>query len=79
MAERMTYIGVAACGCIRMAVADDPDIRELVAQSIGEAVLGGLTIQHVPSHTLRERVWRNPECAEHQPQPVERVVQESFA
>lgn len=78
--ERMTYLGVAPCGCIRMAIADDPDIRKTVAQSIGEAVMGGLTVERVPSHTLRERTWRVPDCPTHPAPPkVERTVQESFA
>lgn len=74
--ERMTYIGIDTCGCIRMAVSDHPGVRDTAAQMIGDAVLLGMTIERVPSHTLRTREWRNPACEKHRPkEPVQRAVQ----
>jgi hypothetical protein len=55
--ESMAYIARKPCGCIVMAIMDMPDIRELIAERVGEAISEGLTVQRVPARVVREQGW----------------------
>lgn len=63
--EPMAYIGRADCGCIRMAVVDDPDHKRDVAREIAKAVKHGETVERVTCAYVRETKWTRADCSAH--------------
>ena len=59
--EPATYVGIAPCGCLNMAVVDIPEKRE-VAKAIAQAVRYGDRIERWPTQQVREYPWK---CQEH--------------
>ncbi len=64
-AEHHAYIGTAPCGCIRMAIVDDPKRRREVAREVAAAVRHGETVERVTCDYVRTTKWTRPDCAEH--------------
>lgn len=63
--EPMAYIGRAPCGCIRMAVVDDPNHKRDVAREIANAVKHGEAVERVTCEYVRQTKWTRPDCTEH--------------
>ncbi len=63
--EPMAYIGTAPCGCIRMAIVDDPNRRREVAREIAAAIRQGEAVERVTCDYVRTTKWTRPDCAEH--------------
>ena len=66
MTESMSYITKKPCGCLSMAIVDNPDHKHDVAREIGEAILQGETVERVTSESVRTmdfglalRTWSN--------------------
>ena len=55
MTENAThaYIGIAACGCIRAATADDPDQKKEVAKDVASFLRWGKTVERVSVESVR--------------------------
>ena len=47
MATAFAYIGVAECGCVRAAAADDPNSRQHTAADVADFIRDGLIIERV--------------------------------
>jgi len=60
--ESMSYIAKKPCGCLSMAIVDNPDHKRDTAREISKAVRLGETIERVPTETVRTMDW---ECPEH--------------
>lgn len=63
--EPYAYVGRARCGCIRMAVVDDPDRASRVAREVAEAIRAGETVERVACAYVRTMRWTRPDCTEH--------------
>lgn len=63
--EPMAYIGIAPCGCIRMAVTDRPEARRAAAMEIAAAIRSGYTVERVTCEYVRQTKWTKPDCATH--------------
>ena len=62
MMNEMAYISKKACGCLAMAIVDNPDHKREVAKEIGKAVRLGETVERVPAEDVRTMAWK---CSEH--------------
>lgn len=60
MKEYESYIGRKSCGCIVLAIVDDPDHKKDIAKEIAKAIKGGLTIERVTCQYVRENMKRCP-------------------
>jgi hypothetical protein len=69
---QMAYIGLGACGCLRMAVVDDPAHTRETARQIAMAVKLGETVERVTVEQVRTMPWR---CAEHPTEAAFRKAQ----
>lgn len=67
--EHMAYIGRATCGCLRMAVVDDPAHKQRTAREVARSVKLGETVERVTCEYVRTTAWR---CADH---PTEAAFQ----
>jgi hypothetical protein len=56
--EPMAYVGRAPCGCIRMAVVDDPQHKQRTAREIAKAIKAGETVERVTCEYVRTTSWR---------------------
>jgi hypothetical protein len=59
------YIGVAACGHIRMAVVDKPERVKDTAKAVSGAVRAGLQVKRVTTEEVRSGNWGT--CAKCEP------------
>ena len=59
--ENMSYISKKPCGCLCMAVLDNPDHKRDVAKEIAKAIRLGETVERVPTETVRTMDWKCPE------------------
>ena len=57
-----SYIGQKECGCLVMAVVNNPDHRREVAREVSRAIRGGLQVSIVPTEQVRTMAW---ECETH--------------
>jgi len=62
MTESMSYIAKKPCGCVTMAIVDNPDHKNEVAREISQAVRQGETVERVTSESVRTMVW---DCSKH--------------
>lgn len=58
----MSYISKKPCGCLSMAIVDNPDHKKDVAREIAKAIRLGETIERVTLESVRTMDW---ECPEH--------------
>ena len=59
--ESMSYIAKKPCGCLSMAIVDNPDHKKDVAKEISKAVRLGETVERVTTETVRTMDWKCPE------------------
>jgi len=59
----MSYISRKPCGCLSMAVVDNPEHKKDVANEIAKAVRRGETVDRVTSEQVRTMDWKCPEHA----------------
>ena len=57
-----SYIAQKECGCLVMAVVNNPDHRREVAREVSRAIREGLQVSIVPSEQVRTMAW---ECETH--------------
>lgn len=55
--KSMSYIGLAPCGCTRVAVVDCPDSKDLTAREVAKIIRRGYELRHLPSAEVRTRQW----------------------
>lgn len=56
-----TYIGQEACGCVKMAVKDNPAHARDVAKAIAKVVRWGGKISRIPTQQVKEMDWVCPQ------------------
>lgn len=58
--EEPAYIARASCGCILMAIADDPDDspeeKKVTAREVAKAINRGLTVERVEAQYVRNNM-----------------------
>ena len=57
----MSYVGRAKCGCIQIAIVDNPEHIRDVAKEVGKAIRLGYHVERVTSSWVREH-WQCYEC-----------------
>lgn len=57
----MSYISRKSCGCLAMAVVDNPEHKRDVAREVGKAVRLGETVERVTSESVRIMEWVCPQ------------------
>lgn len=62
--DHYAYVGIAPCGCVLMAVVDDPDpeIRKDTAKEVAAAINRGMVIERITSEDVRERFGHRSDC-----------------
>ena len=60
--EYKSYVSKKSCGCVCMAIIDNPDHKKDVAKEIAKAVRLGETIERMPTETVRIMPWK---CSKH--------------
>jgi hypothetical protein len=68
--ESMTFLALAPCGCVKMAVVDSADHRPLTAREVSLMIRRGYRVERVTTAEVRTMPWR---CEEHR-QPVTEAV-----
>ncbi len=58
--ENMCYIGRKSCGCIELAVVDNPEHKEKTAKEIAKAIKWGLKIERVSVQYVRDNMRHCP-------------------
>ena len=58
----MSYISKKPCGCICMAMVDNPNHKKDIAREIAKAIKLGEIIERMPTETVRIMPWK---CLEH--------------
>ena len=66
----MAYIAKKPCGCIVLAVVDNPDHRRDVAKEVAKAIREGYIIERVTADYVREN-WR---CYQHESEYLKEEV-----
>ena len=56
----MVYVAKKSCGCIVAAIIDHPSLRLEIANTLGEWIKRGLTIERVPDEMVRNHFNSNP-------------------
>lgn len=56
----MSYLSRKPCGCLGMAVVDNPEHKRDVAKEIAKAVRLGEIVERVPLEKVRRTMWRCP-------------------
>ena len=56
----MSYMSRQPCGCLGMAVVDNPDHKRDVAKEVAKAVRRGETVERVPTEDIRTTMWECP-------------------
>ena len=64
VAESFTYFALKACGCLAMAMVDNPEHKRDVAKEMGKGIRQGYSFQRVPTQQVREMPWTCPEHKE---------------
>jgi hypothetical protein len=72
--EHMAYIAKAPCGCLRMAVVDDPAHKQRTAREVAKAVKNGEAVERVTCEHVRTTPWR---CADHPNEAAFRAAKKS--
>ncbi len=57
MSESMTYVARAACGCLKMAMVDNPERKRDTANAVAQAIRLGETVERIPTAQVREMDW----------------------
>jgi hypothetical protein len=60
--QSMSYISKKPCGCLAMAIVDNPEHKKDVAREIAKAIRAGETVERVTTESVRTMEW---ECPEH--------------
>ena len=60
MSEDMCYIGRKDCGCIVLAIVDNPEHKKDTAREVGKAIKDGLKIERVTDQFVRDNMKRCP-------------------
>lgn len=58
----MTYISQKPCGCLMMAIIDNPKHKKEVAKEVAKAIRLGETVTRVDTESVKTMDWK---CAEH--------------
>lgn len=58
--ESMSYISRRPCGCLSMAVVDNPEHKRDVAKEVAKAIRLGETVERVTSESVRKMDWWCP-------------------
>ena len=58
MTESMSYISKKPCGCLAMAVVDNPDHKKETAKEIARAIRAGETVERVTTEQVRTMNWK---------------------
>ena len=61
MIEPETYIGVKPCGCLGMAVVDDPEHKKDMAREVAKSLRRGEKVSRVSAQQVRDMPWVCPE------------------
>ncbi len=64
-AEPDTYIALLPCGCLGLAIVDEPELQMEIAKDIGKAIRQGLKVSRVSTQSVREMEWT---CKQHRKQ-----------
>ena len=70
--ENMAYIAKKPCGCIAMAVVDNPEHRRDTAKEVASCIKEGYIIERVTTDYVREN-WR---CYQHETEYLKKEVVE---
>lgn len=60
--EHMAYVAKAHCGCLKMAVVDDPKHAADTAKEVAKAIKRGYSVSRVTCEEVRNMDWY---CKEH--------------
>ena len=58
----MSYVARKPCGCVSMAIVDNPDHKREVAREVAKAVRLGETVDRLPVEDVRTMPWK---CSQH--------------
>jgi len=58
----MSYVARKPCGCVSMAIVDNPDHKGEVAREVAKAVRLGETVDRLPVEDVRTMPWK---CSQH--------------
>ena len=58
MSESQTYIGKRLCGCLVMAIVNNPEDKKDVAREVAKAIREGLSVYLVSSELVRTMPWK---------------------
>lgn len=57
---RYSYISIQPCGCLGIAVVDNPEHKRDVAKEVAKAIRLGERVKRVTSDSVRKMDWRCP-------------------
>ena len=60
----MSYVARKPCGCVTMAIVDNPAHAKDTAKEISKAIRLGETVDRLPVEAVRAMPWK---CSEHSP------------
>ena len=60
--EPMSYISRKECGCLTLAIVDEPAHRREVAKEVAKAIRMGETVERVTCEQVRKMDWK---CKSH--------------
>ncbi len=68
MAESFSYVALKDCGCLAIAMVDNPEHKRDVAREMAKGIRQGYSFHRLTTQQVREMEW---DCPEHKVVPRE--------